>query len=372
MTGPVAGEASASYDNDLRIAELEVNGANPITYGYDDDSLLTSAGALGLGRSIENGQLTSTELSTIDSAVTYNDFGEVEEDSYTESSNALLSISYVRDDAGRITQKTESDGSTTTTWNYHYDTAGRLDDVDLNGFAYANYVYDSNSNRTSLTQGGSTTTSTYDNQDRLLTRGVWDYDYNLNGQLEAKTDSGTSATTAYAYDALGNLDSVNLPNTSNDIAYLTDGFGRRVGKKVGGNLEQGWLYGPGASGRWPKQMTRAPSSAASSMPPRPRSPTTWSNPEPPTGSSKTSSAVRAWLSTPPLALWPRRSNTAPSARCFPTPTPAFSPSVSLAGSMTTRPGLSASAPATTTPPPAAGPQPTRSASPAARPTFTAM
>ncbi len=129
-----------------------------------------------------------------------------------------------------------------------HDTAGRLDDVDLNGSAYANYVYDQNSNRTSLTQGGSTTTSTYDNQDRLLTRGVWDYDYNLNGQLEAKTDTGTSATTAYDYDALGNLDSVDLPNTSNNVAYLTDGFGHRVAKKVGGVLEQGWLYGPGASG----------------------------------------------------------------------------------------------------------------------------
>ena len=258
---------------------------------------MTSAGALALGRSTENAQLTSTELNTIDSTVAYNDYGELESDTYTESSNALLSIAYVRDDAGRITQKTESDGSTTTTWNYHYDTAGRLDDVDLNGSAYANYVYDQNSNRTSLTQGGSTTTSTYDNQDRLLTRGAWSYDYNLNGQLEEKTNTGTSATTAYDYDALGNLDSVDLPNTSNDIVYLTDGFGRRVAKKVGGSLDQGWLYGPGASGPLAESMTRATSSVASSTPPRPRSPTTWSNPGPPTGSSKTSSAARGWWST---------------------------------------------------------------------------
>jgi hypothetical protein len=45
----------------------------------------------------------------------------------------------------------------------------------------------------------------------------------------------------YRYDELGNLLSVTLPG---DIAidYLIDGRNRRVGKKVNGQLVQGFLY----------------------------------------------------------------------------------------------------------------------------------
>jgi hypothetical protein len=49
--GTVAGSVSRAYDNNFRITSQSINGANPITFGYDTDSLLTSAGSLTISRS---------------------------------------------------------------------------------------------------------------------------------------------------------------------------------------------------------------------------------------------------------------------------------------------------------------------------------
>jgi RHS repeat-associated protein len=247
VSGPVAGTVSHSYDNDLRVSETKVNGADPVAYSYDDDSLLTGAGDLALGRSATTGQLTSTSLDTVQSSLSYNAFGELESDAYDASGTGVYSSGYVRDDAGRVTQKTETTSAVTTVWEYGYDTAGRLEDVNRNGADYSHYTYDSNGNRTILDQGGSTTSSTYDAQDRLETRGSWTYDYTLNGDLETKTNTSSGATTGYEYDALGNLDHVDLPSGT-DIDYLTDGLGRRVAKKINGTVDQGFLYGADAIG----------------------------------------------------------------------------------------------------------------------------
>ena len=47
--------------------------------------------------------------------------------------------------------------------------------------------------------------------------------------------------TTYVHDALGNLRGVGLPDGT-VVEYLVDGEGRRVGKKVDGVLERGWLW----------------------------------------------------------------------------------------------------------------------------------
>ena len=48
-------------------------------------------------------------------------------------------------------------------------------------------------------------------------------------------------TTRYDYDAMGNLLSVVLPNSSR-IEYISDGAGRRIIRKVNGQITQRWLY----------------------------------------------------------------------------------------------------------------------------------
>lgn len=44
------------------------------------------------------------------------------------------------------------------------------------------------------------------------------------------------------YDVLGNLMQVTLPN-GDTVDYIIDGLNRRIGKKVNGSVQQGFLYG---------------------------------------------------------------------------------------------------------------------------------
>jgi YD repeat-containing protein len=120
-----------------------------------------------------------------------------------------------------------------------YDARNRLSDVFVGGTLSEHYKYDANGNRLSVTRPSGTTNATYDAQDRLLTHGTFSYTYTSNGELESKTDSATNQTTLYAYDVLGNLLSVSLPNGTL-IEYLVDGHGRRVGKKVNGTIVKRW------------------------------------------------------------------------------------------------------------------------------------
>ena len=83
--------------------------------------------------------------------------------------------------------------------------------------------------------------TTYDDQDRLLTYGNESFTYTADGQLKTRTDTTTDKGTTYAYDAQGNLTSVQLPDGTR-IDYLIDGSGRRIGKSINGTLVQGFLY----------------------------------------------------------------------------------------------------------------------------------
>jgi YD repeat-containing protein len=63
-----------------------------------------------------------------------------------------------------------------------------------------------------------------------------------NGELLSKRETATSETTTYAYDELGNLVSVSVPD-GRIIEYVIDAANRRIGKKVNGVFVQGFLYG---------------------------------------------------------------------------------------------------------------------------------
>ena len=96
------------------------------------------------------------------------------------------------------------------------------------------FTYDANGNRTGAGWA-------YDDQDRLTASpGGVSYAYSAGGELATRTDA--QGTTTYTYDALGNLRSVSRPAPAATIDYLVDGRNRRVGKKVGGVLQQVFLY----------------------------------------------------------------------------------------------------------------------------------
>jgi len=227
--GTVAGTVSRIYNNDFLVEEYHVNGSGIIN-GYDDDNLLTSAGAISFARHPQYGLIIDSTLSNISTDTSYNSFGELETDSANYNTTTLYDVTFTRDLSGRIDTKTETIDTITTTYDYDYDLVGRVKEVKTNGSVTASYLYDDNGNR----NGG-----TYDEQDRLQTWGSASYSYTDNGELLTKTDSGV--TTTYQYDVLGNLMQVSIPGGIT-IDYVIDGNNRRIGKKVNGILTQGFLY----------------------------------------------------------------------------------------------------------------------------------
>lgn len=257
---PVSHTVTHGYDADFRLQSLQVDALPPLAFGYDDDSLLTGAGALALTRDADNGLLRTTTLVggvNVTDTYTPSPFGEV--DAYGAEVDGVEVYAYtidLRDTLGRIVRKTETIEGVSTQLEYGYDAAGRLADVwRLSSPAahLAHYAYDANGNRlggfnqvsgTIVPASAPSAGTRYDDQDRLTqyettADGVVTYAYTPNGDLETKTDG--SGETTFTYDAFGNLRTVVLPSGST-IEYLVDGRNRRIGKRVNGTFVQGFLY----------------------------------------------------------------------------------------------------------------------------------
>ncbi|HXI32501.1 MAG TPA: IPT/TIG domain-containing protein [Gemmatimonadales bacterium] len=237
-SGPVSGAINWTYNSSLRPASEAVGGSS-VPLAYDNDGLLVSSGALTLTRDPQNGFVSSSAVGSVNDAYTYNSFGEVMHYAATSGAAQLYTVDYTRDAAGRISAKTETvNGVAGPSTGYEYDDAGRLLRVTSNGSLVTEYQYDANSNRTSVRTLSGTTASSYDDQDRLVAAGGTAYTFNSNGELASSTIAGQMTT--FEYDSLGNMRKVNIPGRA--VEYVVDGQNRRIGKKVGGALVQGWVY----------------------------------------------------------------------------------------------------------------------------------
>ena len=70
----MAGSVSQVYDSNRWITSRSVNAANTITFGYDNDGLMTSAGTLSLSYNATNGFLVGTTLGSVNDTFAYNAF----------------------------------------------------------------------------------------------------------------------------------------------------------------------------------------------------------------------------------------------------------------------------------------------------------
>lgn len=214
-----------------------------INYTYDNDDVLTSAGA----EIVTNASLTGFPVkASIGSNqkinYTYSStLGELSQIQSVYGSTVAYQEDLIRDNLGRISSRKDAYGPSVNTYVYAYDRAGRLTDVHLNGSVFNHFVYDTNSNRTSQTVSGSTKSATYDGQDRLLTFGSLSFTYNLNGEMLTKTNSSPSGSQSYAYDTLGNVVKVTLPSGT-VITYKLDANGRRFSRMSGANVTNIFVY----------------------------------------------------------------------------------------------------------------------------------
>lgn len=185
---------------------------------------------------------------------------------------ALYAWQATREKLGRITRRTETLDGTTTITDYRYDLAGRLDQVDIKGVLAADYAYDSNSNRLSVTRGsgaGATTESgTYGAQDRLLTYAGHAYTWTANGELATRTHVASGAQLTTVSDSQGNLREATLRDgrvvactVDGFIAGVAGGFNRLQGRRML-RIAVPWSTPFAVSTQPPPQTSASPSISA--------------------------------------------------------------------------------------------------------------
>ena len=240
------GSVEFDYDTDGRRNSQTLkqygSGSNiNVTFGYDDDSLLETAGNQTLTHDSTNGLLTNVDNGNVHVTYTHNSNGDVA--TYTAKYNTTTiytyALTYYND--GRIHTMVETIQGATTSYEYFYDVAGRLSSVKKNTVTVSSYTYDNNSNRTSGTKNGVAFTGTYDDQDRLATWNTLSFTYNDNGEMISRTNSSLGLTTNYTYDAYGHLMSANVSGGM-DVVYLRDGLGRRIVRNSSSSETHRYIY----------------------------------------------------------------------------------------------------------------------------------
>src|SRR6185436_2252707 len=153
LPGGAAIDVGRTFDDALRVDSETVNGST-ISLGYDDDSVLLTAGALTVIRNPDNGLVTGTTLTsgghTITDSLTPTPFGEP--DLYTASRDGveIFRIDYEPFDRhGQLRKKTETiQGGTPHVFAYGYDKARQLDSYKKDGGAETIFTYGPNGSRT--------------------------------------------------------------------------------------------------------------------------------------------------------------------------------------------------------------------------------
>ena len=245
---PVNRAVGYSYGTGQRATSRTLTGAATLSFGYDTDALLNSLGSLTLTKDsngLPSGSTIGTGNGAVSTTLTADTFGSLQHaTASTGLAGTVYDATYTPDKLGRTTTLAENVQGTSHSYDYSYDIRNRLTDVEQDGVLIEHYAYDSNDNRLTVTTPSGTTTSTYDDQDRLLTAGSSSYTYNARGQLATKTTP--TGTTTYSYDELGHLTHVVLPN-STTLDYNYDPEGRRTSRAVNGTVIHRYLYGDGNS-----------------------------------------------------------------------------------------------------------------------------
>ena len=121
-----------TYDNDFDVSGFTYAG-EAVAYDYDNDGLLTRAGSFSIIRNENNGLPEAVTGGALAVDRNFNGYGELYGQHVSVSGRSVLQWNLIRDDAGRITTKTETVAGITSNYGYAYDAMGRLETVTKDG-----------------------------------------------------------------------------------------------------------------------------------------------------------------------------------------------------------------------------------------------
>jgi RHS repeat-associated protein len=241
LTGTLSQSLVYSYNHDFNVQDFGY-ASNTHAYTYDNDGLLTGAGAFSIVRNSTNGLPEAVTGGALDLTRTFNGYGEVDDQAFSISGATLTSWNLTCDNAGRITARTETIEGVTSDYIYTYDAMGRLLAVTRDGALVEDYEYDPVGTRiheNNVLRGISGRDYVYSNEDCLLTAGGVSYEYNADGFLVTRTEGAD--VTIYDYSSRGELLGVTLPDGTL-VDYVHDPLGRRIAKKVNGSVTEKYLW----------------------------------------------------------------------------------------------------------------------------------
>lgn len=228
--GPVAGAVTREWGDDFVPLAENVQGTR-ISNAYDRDGYLVRAGDLYLSRSPTTAFVTASSIDASSDAWTFDPFGDVASYEASGALGEVYTVTFTRDALGRIVGRHEVVAGSPHDDAFKYDVRGRLIEVKRDGVVVGTYAYDANDNRTR----SNGLDASYDAQDRIRTFGAESFTHGPNGEVRQK------AKASFGFSALGELRSAVTP-MGTSVEYILDPTGRRIGRKVGGALVQGFLY----------------------------------------------------------------------------------------------------------------------------------
>jgi RHS repeat-associated protein len=234
INGVRQGATSYTYDALNRVTRITQTGTGVtdarVDLSYDAASQLTT-----LTRDADLAGTRTVATTTY----SYDADGHVTGMRHAAGATVIAAYAWTFDPAGRVTQETGSDGTST----YTYDATNQLLSATHTTQPAESYTYDANGNRT-----GSGYVIGPDN--RLLSDGRYNYSYDGEGSLVKRVEIATGNITEYSYDYRDRLTSVvftdSAGHVTQEVDYTYDVSNRRIARS----------YDPDGPGAQAAQVTR--------------------------------------------------------------------------------------------------------------------
>ncbi len=241
FAGAASGTAHATWDTDLRLASLSLDGfPGTETFTYDAEGAVITDGPLTFTRGGPDRRVSAIGDGTGTIALGYDPSGRLVNRTLTLAGPAYAEA-LTRDTVGRITSSAVTLPGGTTTESYSYDSRGRLASTTRGAGPATTYTYDHHNNLVTTAAG----TASFDGVDRIVTVGVVPYSYDAAGALIARgADTFTRASN-------GDLTAATVGGVN--VTYVYDAMQRRVARTEGGVTTE-YLY---ADPRFPMRVTHS-------------------------------------------------------------------------------------------------------------------
>ncbi len=220
INGVLQGTTSYGYDALNRMTRITQSGAGVtekrVDLGYNAVGQMEQVSRYA---DLDGNQRVAQSISIYDPA------GRLPHLVHEQGENILAAYAYTYDEANRITQMVSPDGSST----YTYDLTSQLTGAD---HSYQNdeaYSYDANGNWTN--EGYETGPN-----NRLLSDGRYNYEYDAEGNLTKQTEIATGQVTILEWDYRNRLSKVTELDVEGNVLltaeYIYDLNNRRIAKLV--------------------------------------------------------------------------------------------------------------------------------------------